>query len=632
MSSTSTSHTELDASTCKDIPRRRRSRHRSRSTCSTDNKDTPVSFQQKSEHNFQTWNENLTIIPSVFRHDSEGIPIGTQDKGGQAALKGPQKEKDFLDKMKEFGVGKAAIVLHSLKFRELFEHYNKLLTKHSSIHKHHQLYTIEAFRKARHYAPEMKELSQEAEVDFLMLVKSKGFFLFEVKSSIGERYHAKEQLVIRRALMNVLIEDAIKEGKLGEWTYHDLPKYCASIFPSSQRPETFFDDEYFENDFSNPLEWLDWWMLLVDSKPDLQPETDILFSKIVSRIMYTVSDYMPLTLSEGIADIGDDIQQQKLLKTFGTVPRVTYDIDNNSEPKSTKLSNAQVAVLNGFRRQVIVGPTGSGKSLIIAAKALQLSSQKKNCLLICGFDCVGLKHWYIKMMGLNECYGHDHLEYVYVSTLKELLENKEVNPVEHYCLIDELDEIIEGQKGPLLVEFWNNVLRKPFAWMATDKESTLQRVLRDMVDFDSKDLFKVSLLSQVLRNTVSIFKEFSGRMDPTHRDLDIEVGHDVEGLPVDRSHVLNVEKMSQKVIEIIRVLTQKRTESSINIREMDYRDILVYVTADKEQKNRQVGEMLKMLNDSTIPVKTFRHFSGEGFSKKNEGTAIRQSVIGMEGK
>eukprot|EP00111_Clytia_hemisphaerica_P000479 TCONS_00001374-protein len=104
MSSTSTSPTELGASTCKDIPRRRRSRHRSRSTCSTDSKDTPVSFQQKSEHNFQTWNENLTIIPSVFRHDSEGIPIGTQDKGGQAALKGPQKEKDFLDKMKEFGV------------------------------------------------------------------------------------------------------------------------------------------------------------------------------------------------------------------------------------------------------------------------------------------------------------------------------------------------------------------------------------------------------------------------------------------------------------------------------------------------------------------------------------------------
>ena len=555
----------------------------------------------------------------MFRHDSEGIPIGTQNKGGQAALKGPRKEKDFLNKMKEYGVGKPAIVLHSLKFRELFEHYNTLLAKNTqSSEKPHQLHLKEAFRKARHYAPAMNELSQEAEVDFLMLVKSKGFFLFEVKSSLGERVHAKEQLEVRRALMNVLIDDAISEGKLGKWSSHDLPKYCASIFPSSGLPvppyDPPFEYEYFESNFSTEEQWKLWWEALIDSKPTLQPEVDALFMKVVSRILYTVTNYMPLTLSEGIAEVGDDIQQQRVLKTFGSVPRIVYDIGENAEVKSTKLSNEQVAIMNGFRRQVIIGPTGSGKTLIIAAKALQLSTQKKQVIIVCGHGCEGLKYWYIKVLGLNECYGHDHLDYVFVCTLSELLEAKEINPAENYCLVDEADEIVvEKNKNDLqstYSELWINLLRKPFVWIATDKDCTLKDIKTTEV---IEDNMKVASLRTVLRNTVSIFKEFQDKIDVTYTESQIEVGHDVEGLPVDHSIFSDIRDLYKHVIGLINALSEKRPETSTNVREMEHRDILLYVTVNNVEDLPALNRILTELNKSNVPVRTFRKPPCNGF-------------------
>lgn len=508
-------------------------------------------------------------------------------------------------------------MLHSLKFRELFEHYNTLLVKHTVItEKAHQLHLKEAFRKARHYVPDMNEFSQEAEVDFLMLVKSKGFFLFEVKSSLGERVHAKAQLNVRRALMNVLIDDAITEGKLGLWSSHDLPKYCASIFPSSEYPADPYDPpdgyEYFEDNFSDGQQWQQWWDTLVDSKPTLELEVDMLFTKVVSRIMYTVTNYMPLTLSEGIAELGDDIQQQKILKTFGTMPRIVYDVGKNAEVKSTKLSNEQVTILNGFRRQIIIGPVGSGKTLIIAAKALQLSTRKKQALIVCGHGCEGLKYWYIKVLGLNECYGHDHLEYVFVCTMRELLETKELDPVEKYCLVDEADEIVEekNRDGSLTsyTNLWNNILKKPFVWIATDKESTL----RDIKSSDEhiEGNLNVSSLCTVLRNTVSIFKEFQDKV--AYTDLNIEVGHDVEGLPVEHFSFSDIDELCKQTVELINTLTRKRFETSDIVREIDHRDILIYVThtTTGDLPTPVIELILTELNKANIPYKSFQKLNG----------------------
>ena len=186
-------------------------------------------------------------------------------------------------------------------------------------------------------------------------------------------------------------------------------------------------------------------------------------------------------MSEGIAEIGDDIQQQRVLKTFGNVTRIGYDVDQrNGDVKSAKLSNEQIAILNGFHRQIITGPTGSGKTLIIAAKALQLSTHKKQVLVVCGHGCEGLKYWYIKVFKLNRCYGHDHSNYVYVCTLNELHESKELDPIENHCLVDETDEIVmEKNKGDLpctYTELWMNILKKPFVWLAIDRDCTLKDI------------------------------------------------------------------------------------------------------------------------------------------------------------
>ena len=619
-----------DASYNNQLPKRKRRRRHANSINESkdDNHHKQLSFQEKSERNFPRWYPNLIVIPSVFRHDSEGIPIGTLDKGGQAALKGPRKEKDFLDRMKEFGIGKPAIVLHSLKFRELFEHYNLLLAKNTetSSEKPHQLRLKEAFRKARHYAPTMNELSQEAEVDFMMLVKSKGFFLFEVKSSISERGHAKQQLEVRRALMNVLIDDAIAEGNLGDWSSRDLPNYCASIFPSSRLPASPNDppseDEFFENSFSTEEHWKHWWNVFIESKPTLESEVNELFMKVVSRIVYTVTNYMPLTLSEGIAELGDDIQQQRVLKTFGNVTRIGYDIDQrNGEVKSTKLSNEQVAILNGFRRQIVKGPTGSGKTLIIAAKALQLSTLKKQVLIVCGDSCEGLKYWYTKVFKLNRCYGHDHLDYIYVCTLSELHELKELDPVENYCLVDEADEIVgeknKGDSPSTYTELWTNILKKPFVWVATDSDFTLKDIKATDDVLGNDHLLKVTSLRTVLRNTVNIFKEFqdqiSERFAADDDNSQVVVGHDVEGLPVHHSAFSNINELCGQVICLINKLSEKRSETSVNIREMEHRDILIYVTVNNTEDLPAFDYLLTELKNSNVPFRTFHRLVGAGF-------------------
>ena len=561
-------------------PALKRVRHKKHTNNKRVSANSTISFQSKSEKIFPKWNDNtLLTIPSIFRHDAEGIPLRTPDKGGQAALKGPRKEKDFLDKLIEFGSRKSAIVLHSLKFRELFDQYNKLLSKHKpqSSKQHHQLHASEAFRQARYAVPTMNELSQEAEIDFLLLVKSKGFFIFEVKSSLGERQHAKEQLAIRQALLNVVLNDAIEEGELGDWAPGDIPMYCSSIFPSSGRPsEPPYDNEYFEDDFSSKQRWTDWWTELIECKPTLTGDRDKLFSKIVSRLIYTVTCYMPLTLSEGIVEVGDDIQQQRILKTFGSMPNIVYDLSRNGESRSTKLTNEQVTALSGPQRQIIVGPSGSGKTLIIAAKALELSRQGKQVVVVCGDKCEGLRYWYLKILGLNECYGHDHLEHVFVCTMEELVKELEIGIVEDYCLVDEVSGVLEALSSPGYRTLWDNIIRKPFVWLAADDSCSVRESVLDTGE--RRQLFHIVRLSKGLRNTVNIFNEFTAR---TMSGSPPEIGHDVEGLAVQHFISTSAMEVCEKVKElVVDVLHPKRSDDSVNrtLRQMDYKDILVYLS------------------------------------------------------
>jgi len=577
------------------LPAMKRARHNKSTNNKRNSTNSTISFQVKSEKIFPKWDTNIITIPSIFRHDAEGIPLRTPEKGAQAALKGPRKEKDFLEKLNEFGSDKSAIVLHSLKFRELFDQYNKLLSKHKSRspNKQHQLHASEAFRQARHYVPAMNELAQEAEIDFLLLVKSKGIFIFEVKSSVGERHHAKEQLAIRQALLKFVVSDAIKEGELGDWTPNDIPMYCSAIFPSSERPsKPPYHNEYFEDNFSSKQHWTDWWVELVECKPTLTGDCDTLFYKIVSRLIYTVTYYMPLTLSEGIVEVGDDIQQQKVLKTFGSMPKIVYDLSRNGEPRSTKLTNEQVVALSGPQRQIIIGPTGSGKTLIIAAKALELSRQGKRVIVVCGDRCEGLVYWYLKVLGLNECYGHDHLEHVFVCSMQELLQEFQMDVVEGYCLVDEVSGILEVLSSPSprghSVEYqtlWNNIFRKPFLWLAASDSCS---VYESVLDTGERHPFHVVRLDKVLRNTVSIFNEF---IDQTASGSPPEVGHDVEGLAVQRLASTSMEEVSEQVKELITGVLHPKCDDacmSRNLREMDYKDILVYISLPSSTSTKRV--------------------------------------------
>lgn len=349
---------------------------------------------------------------------------------------------------------------------------------------------------------------------------------------------------------------------------------------------------------------------------------DELYVKIVSRIMYTVTNYMPLTLSEGIAEIGDDIQQQRVLKTFGNVTRIGYDVDQrNGDVKSAKLSNEQIAILNGFHRQIITGPTGSGKTLIIAAKALQLSTHKKQVLVVCGHGCEGLKYWYIKVFKLNRCYGHDHSNYVYVCTLNELHESKELDPIENHCLVDETDEIVmEKNKGDLpstYTELWMNILKKPFVWLAIDRDCTLKDIKSTVNVLGGDLLLKVASLRTVLRNTVNIFKEFQDQISTeTYADNDsqvVVVGHDVEGLPVNHSAFSDINKLCGQVIDLISAMSEKRSESSENIREIELRDILIYITVSNAEDLPALDYLLTALKNSNTPFRTFHKLVGAGF-------------------
>ncbi|KAI8492179.1 hypothetical protein Bbelb_300760 [Branchiostoma belcheri] len=274
------------------------------------------------DSNCPDWNKADTrktyVIPPTFPDINKKM-----DERGQLT------EKHVFDILEEFGdkTGQPMIVIHSYKFSELIQNFEKGILKFDFCH---------------------------GETDFVIVHRTLGVIFLQVKAAIKTAHKygdAKKQLdkdwmAMTRSLRRLCLED-----RLGTTVEAELAK-CQGfvVMPNCPKDKALGKEGCFREDIQSVADFEKWWQENVH-RTGVAEFSDDMYKLMAIRFVHARIS----TESCLLKDVIDETQRRIMLWTEDQLKIMTEDV-----PK-----------------QYIAGPAGSGKTLLLLKKAKQVAGKLK---------------------------------------------------------------------------------------------------------------------------------------------------------------------------------------------------------------------------------------------------------------